>query len=150
MKWKYKQLHNIVKEPIKHYQFTERRTGGSYRSYIFKTIAHPWLAELHAKFYRGGRKTVPDDIKDMLTPLVLAVWYMDDGSLSKGAPILNTQGYSVEEQFKLLKALRKFHIIGNINKDRDKYRIRILKRHAKKFAEIIRPYVLPEFAYKLP
>lgn len=148
--WKYNELRTLVSESIKHYSYTDPRTGRTYGFYIFKTVAHPFFGELYREFYRDGVKVVPRRIKEMLTPLALAVWYMDDGSLSKGAPILNTQAYSVQDQFLLCAALRKYHIVANINRDRGRHRIRIVKRCAQRFAEIIRPYVLPEFMYKLP
>lgn len=150
VEWKYNELRNLVEEPIKHYEYQETRTGRKYGFSIFKTVSHPQFKDLYEKFYKNDKKVVPDDIKRMLTPLVLAVWYMDDGSLSKGAPILNTHTYSVEDQFKLCAALKKFYIVANLNRDRGRHRIRILKRCAKRFADLIRPYILPEFLYKLP
>ncbi|MGH9289466.1 MAG: recombinase RecA, partial [Acidimicrobiales bacterium] len=42
----------------------------------------PELAELRQAVYLGGRKVLSDDHLKQLTPLSLAVWYMDDGSFS--------------------------------------------------------------------
>lgn len=155
VEWKCKELRNVITEPIKRYERRDNRTGRTYCFYIFKTEAHPWFASVYEKFYcenekRETKKIVPYDIKQMLTPFVLAVWFMDDGSLDRGAPILNTQAYSAQDQFRLCAALRKFHLIANLNKDRGSHRIRVLKRHAKRFAELIKQYMLPEFFYKLP
>jgi hypothetical protein len=39
-------------------------------------------------FYKGNKKIVPQSIGEYLTPLALAIWFMDDGSkLVKGAKI---------------------------------------------------------------
>ncbi len=48
----------------------------------------PELAELRQAVYVGGHKVLSEDYLKSLTPLSLAVWYMDDGSFanrSKGA-----------------------------------------------------------------
>ena len=40
------------------------------------------LAELREAVYIGGKKVLSDDYLKQLTPLSLAVWYMDDGSFT--------------------------------------------------------------------
>jgi recombination protein RecA len=40
----------------------------------------PELAELRQAVYLGGKKVLSDDYLKLLTPLSLAIWYMDDGS----------------------------------------------------------------------
>jgi recombination protein RecA len=48
----------------------------------------PELAALRQEVYVGGKKVLDDDYLKRLTPLSLALWYMDDGNLSirsKGA-----------------------------------------------------------------
>ena len=42
----------------------------------------PELAELRQALYFGGRKVLSDDYLKQLTPMSLAIWYMDDGSYS--------------------------------------------------------------------
>jgi recombination protein RecA len=42
----------------------------------------PELAELRRAVYFGGKKVFSDDYLKQLTPLSLAVWYMDDGSFA--------------------------------------------------------------------
>lgn len=42
----------------------------------------PELAELRRAVYIGGKKIFSDDYLKQLTPLSLAIWYMDDGSFS--------------------------------------------------------------------
>jgi recombination protein RecA len=42
----------------------------------------PELAELRRAVYLGGKKVLSDDYLKQLTPLSLAVWYMDDGTFS--------------------------------------------------------------------
>jgi recombination protein RecA len=42
----------------------------------------PELAELRQAVYLGGKKVLSDDYLKQLTPLSLAIWYMDDGSFT--------------------------------------------------------------------
>jgi recombination protein RecA len=42
----------------------------------------PELAELREAVYLGGKKVLSDDYLKALTPLSLAIWYMDDGSFA--------------------------------------------------------------------
>ena len=42
----------------------------------------PELAELREAVYVGGKKVLSDDYLKRLTPLSLAIWYMDDGSFT--------------------------------------------------------------------
>jgi recombination protein RecA len=43
------------------------------------------LAELRQSMYLGGKKVLSEDYLKQLTPLSLAVWYMDDGSYTERA-----------------------------------------------------------------
>src|SRR6201999_1512499 len=40
----------------------------------------PELAELQQAMYIGGKKVLSEDYLKRLTPLSLAIWYMDDGT----------------------------------------------------------------------
>ena len=45
----------------------------------------PELSELRKAMYIGGKKVLSDDYLKQLTPLSLAIWYMDDGSYAERA-----------------------------------------------------------------
>ena len=83
--WKYTVLKNITVSAPKERIIDKTRTA-----YRFYTRQLPELTQLHKKFYRDGKKIVPDDL--FLTPLSLAVWFMDDGSKCRTSDVyLNTQ-----------------------------------------------------------
>ena len=44
----------------------------------FSTLSHIELEEVRKSFYVNRRKVIPEDLG--LTPLAMAVWFMDDGS----------------------------------------------------------------------
>lgn len=143
VEWKHQILGNLACPKIYHNE-------GDREYYKLVTKTHPELTELYGLFYKEGRKVVPDSVKSMMTPFAIAVWFMDDGSKSRDAVYFNTQAFTVEEQFLLIKALRKFHVIANLNKDKEYHRLRLLKRHNERFLEMINPYILKEFANKIP
>lgn len=52
------------------------------QQWYFQTRFLPEISNYKTKFYQGKRKIVPKDINALLvSPLSLAIWYMDDGSL---------------------------------------------------------------------
>ena len=63
--------------------FDERQGRG-----LLRLQPLPELAELREAVYVGGKKVLSHDYLKQLTPLSLAVWYMDDGSFSslEGSP----------------------------------------------------------------
>lgn len=143
VQWKHEMLGDLACPQIYH-NVDERE----YYKLVTKT--HPELTELCNLFYKGGRKSVPEKISKILTPFAIAVWYMDDGSRSKGAAYFNTHGFNARDQLLLIKAFRRFHIIANLNRDGKYLRLRLLKRCNKRLLELIGPHILKEFAYKLP
>src|SRR3989338_313666 len=70
--WKYGLLKSLVKSQPK-----LRKSNGKRYAYRFFTKQHPNLTKIYQKFYVNGIKVVP---KISINPLILAIWYMDDGS----------------------------------------------------------------------
>lgn len=141
--WKYSVLKDICRSAPKKRKIDERRIG-----YRFFTCQHPEITRLYKEFYKEGKKIVPPSIK--LDPIILAVWFMDDGSKTKkGDVYLNCQQFDFKSQRKLLHALRMLGVRARMNKDKKYYRIRIYKESIPKFVEIIKPYIIPSMKYKI-
>jgi LAGLIDADG DNA endonuclease family len=97
-------LYNLFKfycssEPYTYTRSPNLKTGVSYSSVRFITYSLPCFNELYELFYPLGKKIVPQNIGDLLTPLGLAFWIADDGSFKKSesAVILCTDGFTHEE-----------------------------------------------------
>lgn len=141
--WKYEQFRAYVLTPPQ-----ARQGRGARVAYRFTTRSLPIFTHYYEWFYGGGRKRIPHNIT--LDPLTLAVWFMDDGTKSRSAIYLNTQQCDKPEQQCLQYALlRTFGIRSTLNRDRTYYRLRITTESTKALEEIIRPYILPCFHYKL-
>jgi recombination protein RecA len=123
----------------------------------------PELAELREAVYIGGKKVLSYDYLKRLTPLSLAVWYMDDGGFtlrSKGVQE-RTRGGSGRceicvEAMEATSRTRLLELLG------DEYGVepKLIERAGKavlqfptvetdKFHALIAAYVHPSMAYKL-
>ena len=120
-------------------------------SWYFHTKTFPILSELYQWFYHDKVKVFPEDIEHILTPRMLAVWFMDDGSkTSHRSFTINTHCFSTEEQLRIVEVLKKcFDISSTIVKDRTKFKISIGSYEYEKFVYLIEPFIIPTMAYKI-
>lgn len=126
-----------------------RKGNGKRIAYRFTTKSLPVFTNLYKQFFVNQKKRLPPIIQ--LTPLTLAIWFMDDGSKSRTSVYFNTQQFSLEEQNLLCEMLYKqWSIEATLNKDKHYWRIRIRVSSIKRFVELVKPYLLPQFYYKLP
>ena len=140
--WKYKALKNLVKSPPK-----ARKGNGKRIAYRFFTRQHPEITNLYQEFYQDKEKIIPN-LK--LNPLIIAVWFMDDGSRSYQTYYLNTQSFNYQSQHRLIQTLRKqYGIESSLNRDKEYYRIRIKQSSAEKFKKLIQKHIFPKMEYKL-
>ena len=149
--WKYKVLENLVScPPRKIICWRNPKNNENYYSWYFHTRTIPEFKTLYKTFYPNGKKVLPQNISDLLNPLTLTVWVMDDGCNTGDSLILNTQNYSIEEHYRLQKIFQqKFEAFSTINKDRDKFRLRFNCENAKKLFKIIYPNIISSMKYKI-
>jgi ubiquinol-cytochrome c reductase cytochrome b subunit len=120
-------------------------------SYTFSSFN--WIHEMFYKLVDNKYiKIIPLNIEEYLTPLALAIWFMDDGSsLGKGVRIA-TNCFTLEEVNFLCNVLKsKYNIIATPNKcGKDKGHIIYIHVNSMKiFTNIVKPYLLPSLYYKL-
>jgi ubiquinol-cytochrome c reductase cytochrome b subunit len=125
----------------------------SINSYSF--VSFNWI---HEMFYKRDFltnkliKIIPLNLEEYLTPFVLAIWFMDDGSkLGKGAKIaVNCFNYSeIEFLSSILK--RKYKLDSSIHKagKGKKFTLYIPKKSMTVFSSLVKPWMLPSMTYKL-
>lgn len=109
-------------------------------------------------FSNEGRKKISLKYLNQLTPLGIAVWWMDDGniSLTKDGDNrygkLSTHCFNYEENILIQKYFKdKWDIDVSIRKERIYYFIKIRSSELKKLIKIIYPYVIqiPSMIYKI-
>jgi recombination protein RecA len=125
------------------------------------------LSELHelrtAMYLGGGKKFLSEEYLKALTPLALAIWYMDDGSFESRSKGLQqrTQGGSGRIEI-CVEAMGEGSRERLRDYLRDTHGLNVRLRHAglaavlvfstqatAEFQELIAPYVHPSMAYKL-
>ena len=150
VEWKHRELVELRPSPL------HRHDNGGYPFWRFVTRSHPYLLELRGLFYAGRTKVVPETIGRLLThPKSLAVWFMDDGTCDRrqGSVLFETQCFGPDDLERLKAVLRDNFGIGSaVHRSgvRRGSRLYVSVAEARKLAEIIEPYVLPELRYKLP
>ncbi len=141
--FKYKSLRRLTKSAPK-----ERPTNENRIAYRFFTKQHKDITALYEMFYKNNRKIIPKNLE--LNPVIVAIWYMDDGSKCRDRDIyLNTQQFSLLDQKRLVTLLRKIGIKSRLNKDKKYYRIRIMKESVSDFMKIVEPHMVSSMRYKL-
>lgn len=108
------------------------------------------LSEFRELFYPNGKKVITREILDYLTPEGIAIWYMDDGNLSAEkidgkihAYKLGIATYLTQEENQVIIDYfkEKWNIEFHSHKDGSKYRLRMGTKEARRFLELVRPYV---------
>lgn len=108
-----------------------------------------------------SKRVIPKGLFEQVTPIALAIWYCDDGSINdrgRGAQ-LSTHGFTEEENYRIASEMQeKWGIKVHVYKDK---RVRkrckdkgnflcIFSDSAGRFFTLIHPYVPIEMGYKLP
>lgn len=100
------------------------------------------------KWYGTGKKVVPRDIE--ITPLVLAIWYMDDGTKAgTSGYYLCTDSFGIDEQVILQESLLRLGIKTALHKISNTYRIYINRESVPQFNNIVTPYMHKTMQYKI-
>lgn len=131
--------------------FTQKVGRVDYNFAEFVTLTHPEFTAFYRLFYPNSKKTVPNNIRALLSdPLSLAVWIMDDGSAEYAGLSIQTHSFTKTEVDLLRDAvLFNFNIktLSRINKNR--WVIYFPKASLPGLKKLIGKYMLKEFSYKL-
>ena len=138
--WKYKYLQRLC--------LTEPTYVPKTNSLRFGTIGHPELSDLRYQWYENGVKIIPLEFR--LTPLTLAIWFMDDGCKHGKSVDFSVHCFSQESAENLQRALSEFNILTTINFDGKGKRIYVRSDSYSNFKELVNPYIQTCMAYKLP
>jgi len=157
--WKYQELKSTGLFPIRPKPRSLRGFKKSV-SWLLQSRRDPYFTYLRSLFYPNRKKVVSQGCLEKLSPLGLAVFYMDDGFFNWGRGknrtrkyprvSLSTCGFTYEDNESLRDWLNRtyflhFHI--NLNP----YPILRLGREyeVNRFLDIVRPYIIPSMARKL-
>ncbi|OGN12858.1 MAG: hypothetical protein A3C71_00995 [Candidatus Yanofskybacteria bacterium RIFCSPHIGHO2_02_FULL_43_15c] len=145
--WKY--------EVFKNWTLSKPNYNPVNNSFRFRTVSHPKLTLLGELFYKDRIKIIPVSISKLLNPLVLAVWYMDDGNIRRQnnkiyGYYLNTQSFTKSENLILSQVLKdKFGLESYVLKNKNGYRLYFGSKSKEIFPKIIAKHILPSLQYKI-
>lgn len=173
--YKAKLLHSVCGGKdinVHEYQRTRStlRDGRQWKSNTFTTVSFKKWSKHFIYFrnllYRNGRKEITQEVLNLLSPLSIALWWLDDGSLVRkrqrdgnlGSYGLMLYTYLPKEQNELIQKYFlerygvKWNVVpANIHKD-NQYMLRCGQTEGRKFLNIIRNIVLekvPSMQYKV-
>jgi hypothetical protein len=158
LRYKYEILKNMFCEP-KIRSWIDKRTLKEYTEIRIQSNSHPFFTELYSKWYFANKKFVSDEFSK-IEPLGLAIWYMDDGYkyIAKVETTRQmhhyaryhfcTNAFSVRDLKTIQDVLKtKFNLEITIGENSRE--IYIKSESLERFKELISPYILDDFKYKL-
>lgn len=152
--WKYNRLQSLVSvQP--HQVFRKKKNGEVTSSYRF--FLRQYFRNWRKKIYRNGKKVINSELLRLMSPLSLAIWYMDDGcKKNEYTAVIATDAFSKNSLKKLRTLLKqKWNITTRIKTRKEKgvskryERLTIGSYNFVRFNDLIKPYIIPTMAYKL-
>lgn len=143
--WKYHVLNSLLytAAPKKMVRYHEKQKS-MYTSYRFSS--RQYFRSWRSFWYPQGIKRVPSSL--ILTPVSLAVWYMDDGCWTGSKALISAEGFDDESQQILQRLLREqFSVDTLIGKNR---KLLIRKKSHGRFFSLIADHIIPSMQYKIP
>jgi hypothetical protein len=172
--WKYIELQNITSprgvvytKPINDGREEYKNSSGIWGFY---TKANSDIEKIIKDFYSSGKKQITNDILKNLTPLSIAVWFMDDGGgdMSKKTRDKHPNWNMVPEFYFCTDSFLKdeceiiiqwfldtYNIKTHLRYRRrgstgqDQYRIIINNESSQDFIDLVSPHILPCMRYKI-
>lgn len=152
--WKYHKLLNIIDS--KPYMYTDK---DEINTICFSSRSRKELNFFYDLFYNNGKKLISVNLLEHITPLSIAVWYMDDGSCAvrnNRSDIFKfvTYSFSYKENQALADFLtKKYNIEFYVAKHNSGGKIysclKIRTKDNYKFIKLISPYIHSSMIYKL-
>lgn len=171
LKWKFEETKSIMSpNSLKKSSDIDKRTGKPSVCWRCYSYSNTDVENINKQFYSGKTKEVTNEILNNLTPLSVAVWYMDDGTIdwkkrSKDehpkwdfSPEIKicTDSYSKQSCDNIVNWFKNKWDIDchlrerGLRKDGGiSYRVIIDASSAEKFISLISPHILPLFQYKI-
>jgi hypothetical protein len=130
------------------YNVVKRDKGKEYYAKWFATHASTHLRPLYDLFYRTGARVFPKSLPELFTPLVLAVWYMDDGNCGGYEPRI-AFGLDDKSLDRAVKSLRGLGLKPEVHGEGSNSAFHF-PGQADVFFTLVRPHIHPCMAYKVP
>lgn len=130
---------------------TGSRLGKKTIGLQLETRSMPCITALHSLFYSDGKKVIPQNIYDLLTPAALAQVIMGDGSAQRHGLIICTDSYSVQDVVRLINVLIiKYRLNCTLRYHTPTQpRIYVSERSMSLLQTIVRSHMCPSMLYNI-
>lgn len=176
VEWKAKLLHSVcggkdIKVHKLERSHSKRKDEKSWKTNKFITYyidkQSVSFREFRELLYKDGKKVITQEVLDLLNPTSIALWFLDDGCLSRrrnkdgspGSYMLRICTYLPKDQNELIQKYfqEKYDMTWNVvkadgAKDDTQWMLRCGMKEGRKFLNIIRDIVrknVPSMAYKV-
>jgi hypothetical protein len=140
VEWKYTLLRRLCVSKIQYIP--------THFSLRFGTVGHPEITRLREIWYQPS-KQLPTDL--VLTPLMVAIWFMDDGTKHGETVDFSVHSFSENSLCLLIEQLRgMYNILTTVNSDSKGNRLYVRKASYSYFKTLTKPYIIGCMKRKLP
>lgn len=125
--------------------------GREFHGWRLNGAASTRVRGLYDLFYPlpSRKKQFPENLPELMTPLVLTVWYLDDGSLANGAKPRIAMGLNQRSLRRALSALRTLGLRPRAAWGKGAWNI-TFPGQSERFFDLVRDHVPSCMSYKLP
>lgn len=151
--WKVKKLERFFQGKPKYLERIHPISKRRYSYWRHQSQSTQYLGELRKIFYPEGKKTIPESLEKYLSPLTLAVWFMDDGYYyprDKCSYLYLGNVSRNEAEIVMLALSKKFDILSRVKQKKKGYVLYFSPQETQKLKNIIKGYIISYFNYKLP
>lgn len=125
-----------------------------YFSFKLRTYSYTSFSPIYDLFYPlaedgSKKKVIPKNIKSLLSPLVLAIWIMDDGGKSGSGLRVSSQSFTPEDVKTLKDAINSvFGLSSTLQHQYKTYNIYFPKKDLGRLKKLVEPHFVPSMLYK--
>ena len=142
--WKYQELHSLCYGAQPREILHILPTGKQHTSVFF--LLRQYFRSWRSIFYEGRIKIFPRNLP--VSPLSLAVWYMDDGCWTGKKALICAESFDGIYRENMQRSfIDQYGIETVVGKNG---RLVIRKKFHDQFFALISPYIIPSMKYKLP
>jgi hypothetical protein len=151
--WKGKIFNRLFQGTPSYLERIHPNTKEVYKYVRWQSSSSPSFGKWHKYFYPNGKKTIPKDLgKYLISPLSLAVWYMDDGYYSKDRNCFIYLGKISLQEGNILQDIfnKNFGLNPKLyNKKNKGLALFFGVGETKKFHQIIKEFIIDSLHYKI-
>ncbi len=164
LRWKYIEFENLCTDnSLKFYPSNDDREEfkGHEGTWRFYTSANTDIETIIKQFYESNNKQITMELLNHLTPLSIAIWFMDDGYVDKSKYgisnlIFCTDSFTKKSCENIVEwFLSRYNIKAHLRERRIRsdgemsYRVVIKAESRDEFIKLVEPYIISSMRYKI-